>query len=296
MPNYLPQGTVCDATDAGITLGVCEIAKCNENNKCKATNLKQGTGCFIGNNVQCKNAGTCGPDPDPAVVIATPDDTYVCNSIECPPEPPVTDCNTRPDRGSLGQPCDLRGGGKGICCVDPLSGSDPKDLDCVEKTQCPCLPDNNNPECPADQVCCDTGDPLGDPDNFECISGTTCNAIPCSSEPCGLQGSSGTELAFGYCSNGCGSPSAVKQGCANSCATCSSNDDSLIGFVATNCNNANSGTDPKCGFSGNFCTEIKQRLGYDVSTCCVCKNSQDNQAGCCAPDAGQSCPNPPPPV
>ena len=138
MPNYLPQGTVCDATDAGITLGVCEIAKCDGNNECKATNLDQGTGCFIGNNVQCENAGTCGPDP--AVVIATPDDTYVCNSIECPPEPPVTGCNDRPDRGSLGQPCEISGGDEGICCVDPASGSDPKELKCVRKRSAPvCL-------------------------------------------------------------------------------------------------------------------------------------------------------------
>ena len=272
MPNYLPQGTVCDATDAGITLGVCEIAKCDGNNECKATNLDQGTGCFIGNNVQCENAGTCGPDP--AVVIATPDDTYVCNSIECPPEPPVTGCNDRPDRGSLGQPCEISGGDEGICCVDPASGSDPKELKCVRKTQCPCLPDNNNPECPADQVCCDEGNSLGDPDNFVCKE--TCNAIPCASDTCFLRGSSDTEFAFAYCSNGCGSGQGggEKQGCVNSCATCSTGN-----VVANNCNNVNSSPDP-CSGSNAYCKDLNR----GVSNCCICKNSSpSSQAGCAAP-------------
>ena len=278
--NYLSRGTVCDATDAGITLGVCEIGKCGGDGKCIAANLELGTGCFLGNSVQCDNAGTCGPAP--AGAIASSGGKFVCNLIGCDPEPPVEGCNDRPNRGSLGQPC--KSSGEGICCVDSTSGAVPKELVCVVgKQDCPCLPDSVNPECPADQVCCDEGDPLGDPDKFVCKGGGSCGAIPCSAQ-CGLKGSDNpVEFAFAYCSDGCGSENSPKQGCINSCETCSTTDDSY--YVAANCNNVNSGITGTCEEQGNsYCSDLKRTLGYDVSTCCICKNSDPvTQAGCIAP-------------
>ena len=290
--NYLSRGTVCDAADAGITLGVCEIAKCGGDGKCTAANLEEGTGCFLGNSVQCDNAGTCGPAP--AGAIASSGGKFVCNSIGCDPEPPVEGCNDRPNRGSLGQPCKSSGEAsfEGICCVDSTSGAVPKELVCVVgKQDCPCLPDSVNPECPADQVCCDEGDPLGDPDEFVCKGGASCGAIPCSAQKCGLSGSDDPiEFAVAYCSDGCGSgggAGGTKQGCVNSCETCSTTDDSPP-YVAANCNSDNSGITGECGITkGNYCTGFK-KLGYDVSTCCICKRSDPaDQAGCKA--------TPPPP-
>jgi len=288
--NYLSRGTVCDAADAGITLGVCEIAKCGGDGKCTAANLEEGTGCFLGNSVQCDNAGTCGPAP--AGAIPSSDGKFVCNSIECPAEKPVEGCNDRPNRVSLGQPCKSSGSSAfvGICCVDRTSDAVPKPLECVvtDAAHCPCLPDSVNPECPADEVCCDEGMPLGNPDKFVCKGGTgTCDAIPCSAEACGLKNSDNpVEFAFAYCSDGCGSgssPGSTKEGCVNSCETCSTTDDSTLGYVAANCNADNSGITGTCGITkGNYCTDWK-KLGYDVSNCCICKNSQDNQAGCNAP-------------
>ena len=275
--NYLSRGIVCDATDAGITLGVCEIAKCSGySGECIAANLELGTGCFLGNSVQCDNAGTCGPAP--AAAIASSGGKYVCNLIGCDPEEPVEGCNDRPNRGSLGQPCKIGEGSYGICCVDSGSTADPKLLECVDKTHCPCLPDLSNPECPADQVCCDVGVDLGDVANFICKA--TCDAIPCASDSCFLQGSSETESAFAYCSDGCGSGQGggEKQGCVNSCATCSTG-----GVEANNCNNVNTAPDP-CSGSNNYCKDVQMRLGYNVANCCICKNSNPSQqAGCAAP-------------
>jgi hypothetical protein len=288
--NYLSQGTVCDAADAGITLGVCEIGKCKGSGKCIAANLELGTGCFLGNSVQCDNAGTCGPAP--AGAIASSGGKFVCNSIGCDPEPPVEGCNVRPNRGSLGQPCTSSGEASfdGICCVDSTSGAVPKELVCVVNADhCPCLPDSVNPECPADQVCCDEGTPLGDPDKFVCKGGGTCGAIPCSAQ-CGLKGSGDPiEFAFAYCSDGCGSGNSPKQGCINSCETCSTTVDST--YVAANCNNVNSGITGTCEEQGNsYCSDLKRTLGYKVSTCCICKNSDPvTQAGC------KATPPPPPP-
>ena len=114
--NYLSQGTVCDAADAGITLGVCEIAKCGGNNECIAGGLEEGTGCFTDNDVQCANAGTC-------------DGSGVCTSIGCPGEPPVEVCLR------VGQPCTDINEDVGICCVDPASPT--IILQCVD-APCPC--------------------------------------------------------------------------------------------------------------------------------------------------------------
>lgn len=278
--NYLSRGIVCDATDAGITLGVCEIAKCSGySGECIAANLELGTGCFLGNSVQCDNAGTCGPAP--AAAIASSGGKYVCNLIGCDPEEPVEGCNDRPNRGSLGQPCKSSGEVpfEGICCVDRDSVDDPKPLQCVvDADHCPCLPDSENPECPADQVCCDEGTPLGNPDGFVCKGGGTCGAIPCSAQKCGLKGSeTNLEFAFAYCSPGCGKD---KAGCIDSCDTCSTG-----GAVTNNCNNVNSGIEGTGEEQGNsYCSGLKKKLGYDVSNCCICKNSDPvGQAGCIAP-------------
>ena len=278
--NYLSQGTVCDAADAGITLGVCEIAKCSgDSGECIAANLELGTGCFLGNSVQCDNAGTCGPAP--AGAIASSGGKFVCNSIGCDPELPVEGCNDRPNRGSLGQPCKSSGEDpfEGICCVDSTSGAVPKELQCVvNAVHCPCLPDSLNPECPADEVCCDEGPELGDPANFVCKGGGSCGAIPCSAEACGLKGSEGDlEFAFAYCSNGCGKD---KAGCTDSCDTCSTG-----AAVENQCNSVNSGITGTCEKppDKNYCNDLKT-LGYKVSTCCICKNSDPvTQAGCIAP-------------
>jgi hypothetical protein len=143
---------------------------------------------------------------------------------------------------------------------------------------CPCLPDSENPECPADQVCCDEGTPLGDPDDFVCKGGGTCGAIPCSAQKCGLKGSeTNLEFAFAYCSPGCGKD---KAGCIDSCDTCSTG-----GAVTNNCNNVNSGIEGTGEEQGNsYCSGLKKKLGYDVSNCCICKSSDPvGQAGCIAP-------------
>ena len=162
----------------------------------------------------------------------------------------------------------------GICCVDSDSAATPKQLECVDEMHCPCLPDPLNPECPTDQVCCDVGEPLGDVQNFFCKE--NCEAIPCASASCFLQGSGQTESAFAYCSDGCGSGQSggEKQGCVNSCATCSTD-----GVVANNCNNVNSAPTP-CDGSNPYCSGLSR----GVPTCCICKNSSPiQQAGCAAP-------------
>ena len=114
--NYLSRGTVCDAADAGIILGVCDIGKCGGDGKCTAANLEQGTACFTDNDVQCDNAGTC-------------DGSGVCTSIGCPVEPPVDTCRF------VGQPCKKVDDAVGICCVDPSSST--IILQCVD-APCPC--------------------------------------------------------------------------------------------------------------------------------------------------------------
>ena len=234
---------------------------------CQAADAEDGTACYEDpDDPTCEKAGVC--------VSGT------CDLLGCvpPPPPPVESCNILPDRGSLGQPCKIGEGSYGICCVDSGSSADPKLLECVDKTHCPCLPDLLNPECPADQVCCDVGVDLGDVANFICKA--TCDAIPCASDSCFLQGSSETESAFAYCSDGCGSGQGggEKQGCVNSCATCSTG-----GVEANNCNNVNTAPDP-CSGSNNYCKDVQMRLGYNVANCCICKNSNPSQqAGCAAP-------------
>ena len=236
VPNFLPEGTLCSADDAGLPpLGDCEVATCTLNGagiECVTSSAQLDTPCYAGGDPLCPKAGECALDG----ITGDP----FCRELGCL-DPDPGECT------NAGDSCESE---SGTCCVGP-SGI----LECNTDIKppgggtCPCFDDGAT--CVFDGVntgfCCEKG-----AGQFECVeSSEDCVQTPfCQSIPGNVNPNYGCSP-----SRSCGSGNAdcaaicmqVNPGAA--CLTDGSN-----GF-SCNCNGIGKGSNLNCDGPGTKCCE-----------------------------------------